>query len=340
MAEFESERIGEEWRAVHANRRRRGLAQVPQGRCFGYVVPAGRAVLGPPDPEEARAVRELFEMRSRGASLSELSRWLRREGFRPVRGGDKFTPQTIRDMLRNPIYAGKVRLGDELISGQHEALVSDDLFEQVQALWRRTVDSNRGRPGGLCRGLARCAECGSAMNAWYGPKGEPYYRCQAHQRSRDCRSKPTIRRAVLDAYVESELLKLIDPKRVKPAQPGRQRAARLRRDRARLEQVKRSARTLIEDRLRNPGTAAAFFDDQIQRLGDERTDLEQRIREDEADMTMNTQPVPFTKAQWPKIRFEGRKAVIEAAISRVLIGPGKRGGPQPPMAERVTIEWN
>ncbi len=37
-------------------------------------------------------------------------------------------------LLSNPIYAGKVRHRDQLHNGEHEAIISEDLFREVQSL--------------------------------------------------------------------------------------------------------------------------------------------------------------------------------------------------------------
>src|SRR5207302_659394 len=40
----------------------------------------------------------------------------------------------LKGMLRNPSYVGKVRVGDQLIEGQHPAIVPLDLFEKCQGV--------------------------------------------------------------------------------------------------------------------------------------------------------------------------------------------------------------
>ena len=52
-----------------------------------------------------------------------------------------FTTASIRGILHNPFYAGKIKHHDELLPGFHEALVSEDLFQAVQIAMKR----NSGR---------------------------------------------------------------------------------------------------------------------------------------------------------------------------------------------------
>ncbi len=44
-----------------------------------------------------------------------------------------FTPFAVKDMLNNPFYLGLVKYQGELIPGRHEPLVTEALFQRVQA---------------------------------------------------------------------------------------------------------------------------------------------------------------------------------------------------------------
>ena len=42
-----------------------------------------------------------------------------------------FTTASVRGILHNPFYAGKIKHKDQLLPGTHEALVSEDVFQSV-----------------------------------------------------------------------------------------------------------------------------------------------------------------------------------------------------------------
>ncbi|HZA25469.1 MAG TPA: recombinase family protein, partial [Dehalococcoidia bacterium] len=148
-------------------------------------------------PEEGPAVSELFKRYATGtATLSQLASWLNDQGFRtrnthrlPDPEGNLtadprlFTVASVRGILHNPFYTGKVKHHDQLMPGANEALVSGGLFNTVQAATKR----NSGRSKTLqlhpqreylLKGLIRCAHCGYPMWAQTYQNGHRYYREQ------------------------------------------------------------------------------------------------------------------------------------------------------------------
>lgn len=132
-------------------------------------------------PKEAALVRKIFELYASGRGLKSIANQLNHEGHKTKRGG-AFSAVAIGDILRNPVYVGKIRYNrredwnskrrrqtSELIiaEGQHEAIISDELWSRVQALY----DSKSGRTPRTfdgsypLTGLLRCPECGAGMVA-------------------------------------------------------------------------------------------------------------------------------------------------------------------------------
>jgi site-specific DNA recombinase len=92
-------------------------------------------------PEEAEAVRTIFtvylELGSMGALLAELDR----RGIRTKvngrpdgqkSGGIRFGVGPLAHLLKNRFYIGEVHYRGEVYHGEHEPIVSRDLFEAVQ----------------------------------------------------------------------------------------------------------------------------------------------------------------------------------------------------------------
>jgi len=173
FAEFERSTIAERVRDKILATRRRGMWT--GGRpVLGYDVVEKRLVV---NKEEAERVREIFAVYREAGSLlaaaAELSSrgwttkaWTNKAG-RHV-SGSPFTKTNLHSLLTNPIYLGKVRCGDELIAGQHEAIVDQETWDEVQALLAGKATNPRGwRPptksGAVLKGLLQCA-CGASMN--------------------------------------------------------------------------------------------------------------------------------------------------------------------------------
>ena len=155
--------------------------------------------------EEAEAVRELFLRYSSGTTtLSQLAGWLNAQGIRTrnmhrfrvskdgIASGSLFTTASVRGILHNPFYAGKIKHGGQLFPGSHDAIVSQELFDSVQSAMKRNSSRSetlhpRPEREYLLKGLIKCAYCGKSLWAQTLTSGSRLYREQARTRSHiDC----------------------------------------------------------------------------------------------------------------------------------------------------------
>lgn len=142
-------------------------------RLTGYT-PKGQTV-----SDEAKIVRQIFALFHGGESLRGIVRTLT-EGGHATRNGKPWNPSTIRDILVNPRYAGRAVYNGEPNGkrGNWEALVSEDVFDAVQA---RLTDPRRAtnRVGTdrkhLGSGLFVCDVCSSPVVSFSGGR----YRCKS-----------------------------------------------------------------------------------------------------------------------------------------------------------------
>ena len=93
----------------------------------------------------------------------------------------------VRGILHNPFYTSKMRHRDRVLPGAHEALVSTELFETVQATMTKNSGRSRtmqARPKReyLLKGLIHCAHCRMPMWAQTFQNGRRYYREQQGSR--------------------------------------------------------------------------------------------------------------------------------------------------------------
>lgn len=92
-------------------------------------------------PDEADTIHFLFQECEKDRSFTEIAHDLNWQRI-PTRSGRPWSPDTLRDMLRNPVYAGFVlyrgaedrnrRDAGALYPGLHESIVSWDAFCQAQ----------------------------------------------------------------------------------------------------------------------------------------------------------------------------------------------------------------
>ena len=97
---------------------------------YGYRLEDGRAIIV---AREARVVGRMFRWRAEGRSLRWIARRLNGDGAKTQRNG-KWHVSTVRSMLGNRFYTGRVEFDGEFVRGQHDAIVSDVLFRKAAAV--------------------------------------------------------------------------------------------------------------------------------------------------------------------------------------------------------------
>lgn len=157
---------------------RRGL---PTGDIpFGYrrqLFTDSRGVTGPDTnsppaivPEEADAVRWCFHAYLSGVGYLAMAEELNRRGLKPRSksrraGGivlpakEEFTITGIQRWLTNPFYAGWLTHRGERVRGQHEPIVSEELFAEVQSRAQSPHRRRRARSMQLLSGIVVCSLC-------------------------------------------------------------------------------------------------------------------------------------------------------------------------------------
>ena len=166
VAEIERENILVQTMAGRHQKAREGKWNGGQAP-YGYKINSDTGVLEI-DEEEAKVVRLIFEKFARGGELgiNGVARWLEDNGYRKkLRGNGKYTlfsAHTVKTIIDNPVYVGKIAYGrrhiervtdddeevekirrlknDEygLYDGKHEAIIDEALWEEAQEKRRST----------------------------------------------------------------------------------------------------------------------------------------------------------------------------------------------------------
>jgi hypothetical protein len=130
------------------------------------------------DPLKGPLIQKLFELYASGEwTLFTLKDELYRRGLRNHTGG-KVTRTGLHTILRNRFYTGVIyiRASRQTFEGNHEALVSKRLFEQVQDVLHGRAGKGPKNHNFLFRKWIRCAQCGYVLTGEL-QKGHVYYRC-------------------------------------------------------------------------------------------------------------------------------------------------------------------
>jgi site-specific DNA recombinase len=204
FAQFEREQIAERTRDKMSATRRKG--KFCGGRAvLGYDVVDRRLIV---NEAEAAQVRTIFELYRRYGGLLPVVVELNARGWKNKRtttkdgrsvGGRAFDKASLHQLLRNPVYTGRVRHKGEVFPGEQSAIVDAELFAAVQQLLARHGRTGgkevRNRFGALLKGLLFCKCCGGAMTPSHAKRGSKryrYYRCATAQMrgSAACRVRP------------------------------------------------------------------------------------------------------------------------------------------------------
>ncbi len=168
FAQFEREIIGERTRDKLSAARRKGK-WIGGRPVLGYeVAPEGGRLIV--NAAEAERVREIFALCARSSSLTEAleaarargwtaKHWTSRRGR--VHGGQLLSMSTLRLLVTNVLYRGEITHKGVVYPGEHPALVSQDLWQHVNAKHQlsRTKMSNNRPVETRLKGLVTCGHC-------------------------------------------------------------------------------------------------------------------------------------------------------------------------------------
>jgi DNA invertase Pin-like site-specific DNA recombinase len=225
LGEFYSDNVSKETNKGKLERSLQGYhnGTVPWGYTSQLI---GIRKLGVPDPKRAPIVAEMFERYATGAySDMQIAEWLNTQGYRTNRN-QPFGKDTVRDMLCNAYYMGKIRYRGmtvrpkgvsfrstppQVSDGQHEPLISEELWQRSQAVRasrrvtvktvKRTVRVN------LLQGLVVCVQCGRRLRIQTPKRCPTYYREDSHLRGyHDC---PYIGQSVRAELIDAQAAELI-----------------------------------------------------------------------------------------------------------------------------------
>jgi len=220
FAQFEREIISERTRDKIAASRRKGkwTGGIP---VLGYDVDKDISKLII-NNSEADRVRHIFNLYLEKKSLRDVGRELESLGWKSKTwitkrgknyGGVIYNKQRLSHMLNNVIYIGKITYKDEIHEGEHEAIIDNDTWQEVQAQLKsgdRSADQRPNKHKALLRGLMHCSACNKQMIhipvAKKNNKIYRYYTClNAHNNGWDKCPSPSIPATEIESFVLERL---------------------------------------------------------------------------------------------------------------------------------------
>lgn len=220
---------------------------------YGYSLVDGKLVV---NEEEAYAIRIIFEQYVKtDMGSTGIAKYLETHGIHKIARQNGTNPlfdaALIRKIIKNPVYCGKIAYGRRrtekvhgtrndyrqvykddylLADGIHEALITEDMWEQAQikavsqAKRYEKVNPQKGEKTHLLSGLLKCPVCGAGM---YGNKAIKrrkdgtrypdyfYYGCKHRSltRGHKCEYRKQISEDKLDGAVVEVIRKFVSNKK-------------------------------------------------------------------------------------------------------------------------------
>lgn len=177
FAQLEKDQITDRFRMGRIGRAKAGLYHGGPTPPTGYDYIDGKLVI---NAFVASQVREAYDMVLRGKSINATWRAMHEKY-----GGWASATMTL-NVLRNPVYIGKINYLGQLYDGQHDPIIDPGVWHAVQNLLesperesaKKSPQKTPFRAGFLLSSLLFCKHCGARYSANHG-----YYKCYSRSKS-------------------------------------------------------------------------------------------------------------------------------------------------------------
>jgi DNA invertase Pin-like site-specific DNA recombinase len=321
VAQYEWRKKSEAWEKAKLRAVRNGI---PVNRApLGYHKDrTGRLVI---EPDEARHVRELFEMRARGEGPAAIADYLEGSGVRTSQGAKGWSKQAVYEVLTNHTYLGEIRWGSEVREGAHDPIIDPALFHAAQHPNGHRPAPTRSRSAApfLLAGILRCAGCRHAMQGTYTSRGVRIYRCTRRHAGGRCQAPARVPADEIEARVLLAFWQLIDEIAVAPDDTDAiERVHELERE------LEAAERRLAE--VKSPAAQEAWGSDWFGVVSQRRHERDEaaaalgRVRA-ELPTESDTDELVTLREHWPRLSSAEQRAALAIALDCVALR-GSRDG--------------
>lgn len=338
FAQLEREQIKERMTMGREARAKEGKYHGGSSAPTGYDYTDGELVVYPP---EAMQVREVFRLYASGLSLRQIAQKFLAAGISHRHG--IWSECTIRKVLQNPAYIGRIVFSGQTYEGHHEPIIGRAMFDAVQD--RLSVRSEQARKkqavsgrNHLLSGLIWCARCGARYGV-HKTNYSIYYACYSAMKRnasmiRDPNCKNTYwRETELDALILDQIAKLsTDPSELKKTSsqpPTDERIAMLE---STLADVRRQKDRLLDLYVTKAAFSAAELQNRVDPLAEREKRLLGEIEALTASRGMDTKKAAQIVATFADVIardvYAEKRSLVESLIDRIEVD-----------GRSITIRW-
>lgn len=307
-------------------------------------------------PDEAECVRQIFQLYADGNGCTRIEQAINAMGFHGRRGS-RFNRNTVRLILDNPVYIGKIRwdktstiksgIGPDrtkkviyntadkiqIIDGHHPPIIDQALWDTVQARRKsRYFYVDNKHVASPLAGMVHCSKCGRLMNMQGKNKGVPYLLCPTKGCSAGAKFsfvEQAVLRQMQDMVKDLEL----EAARQSPPDVSRLQTA-LSKMQAHLEKLE-ERRNRLYGLLEDGTYTRAVFSERMQVLVQEETSLHDTISALESEIRValsrnqekQLAQLNTVLEQYQDAPLPGKKALLQSIIADIQYTKEKKTKP-------------
>lgn len=339
FAQLEREQIKERTWMGRVARAKTGLYHGGGHIPIGYEYSDGKLVI---NPYEAEQVKKIYEWYLSGSSLKAITDRLQDEGCT-----NKYSSynswSSVRNILGNETYTGRLHFGDIVVENAHEAIISDEQYKAAQVLRgkKQELYGPAFQSKHMLTGLMFCGKCGGRYYLRNSGKYS-YYACYSRTKQMknmikdpNCMNK-IWKAPELDALVDSKIRELLQS----PKMAAELAASRLKKTPAvssnaniekRIRDIDKQISKLME-LYQMDDIPAELLGGKINKLYGERTALQETLLPDEEPSAIPFDLVKELIADaaqiWDYADESQKRRILQSLISKIVI-----------TEDDVEIEW-
>jgi len=332
FAELERSRIkermidGKEGRAKEG--KYKGGGNVPIG--FRYDKETEELII---NEYEAEQVKEVYNLFLRRTPVNSIAKIMNDKGYRTKYG--EWQGQTIRELILNPIYIGKIVHKGKVYEGLHDGFIDEKTYERAVALMaERDKENEKYKPGKRYKtpigGMIWCGCCTAkyhwrtnGRDKWGKKRG--YYICYSRSKSDpklvknpNCKNK-TYRDYELEEIIFGEIRRLkSEPAYIEELRESVDTSAKQKMLRKRIEQIESQVSKLM-DLYTMDGIDLSVVKAKMNPLNDEKRSLEAELENlEEIAPTITKEEIVSVVDAFESVVESGDCYATHTAISELI----------------------
>ena len=367
FAEFERENLAVRLKLGLERKAKEGYTLANYSISYGYDKETGQKVQSI-NQDEAKIVREIFDRYvNENMTMGRIATNLNERRVKTKRGNIAWDANKIKKILTNPTYTGKVRyaLRDEKnyfeADGQHEAIISDELFalaqEKIERMPRHNATKQPLERNYFC-GVLYCSECGSKFSTHQHDKRrgdyQSSYKCANKKYYKSdiasCTVGSVVRNKVEQAFVEyiEKIGNLKEPVNINLAEETAKQAelsARIADFESQLERTKKKKNQVLEQYMNEEIDFAEYkqmvqiSDEKYYAIENELIKAQTMQSTEEQAATISQEDIILNlKENWAHLDNKERMMFLQKFINKIQMRVEKDGRLNTPIIEE--IEFN